>query len=157
MARYFLLFLFKFRANKWNNVRKRTFGHMRPAKIQISLRIRAVWSESPLGAYWIAKDAKFLHADNEDSARHVGVVTCIWRLIRVPTVSHYSRGGSRGLLRGHDLIILPYLLYVFGQTGLSKHCRLRSDAAKGGVWSGLYGLLPIQQFSTHSQVVKWTC
>ena len=30
---------------------------MRPAKIQISLRIRAVWSESSLGAFWIAKDA----------------------------------------------------------------------------------------------------
>ena len=39
---------------------------MRWAKIQISLRIRAVWSESSLGAIWIAKDAKFLHADNED-------------------------------------------------------------------------------------------
>ena len=33
-----------------HNIRKRTFGHMRPAKIQISLRIRAVWSESSLGA-----------------------------------------------------------------------------------------------------------
>ena len=31
------------------NVRKRTFEHVRPAKIQISLRIRAVWSESSLG------------------------------------------------------------------------------------------------------------
>ena len=36
-----------------------------PAKIQISLRIRAVWSESSLGALWITKDAKCLHADNE--------------------------------------------------------------------------------------------
>ena len=25
-----------------------------------------VWSESALGAFWIAKDATFLHADNED-------------------------------------------------------------------------------------------
>ena len=40
---------------------------MRPAKIQISLRIRAVWSESSLGTFWIARDAKFLHSDNEDS------------------------------------------------------------------------------------------
>ena len=45
-----------------HNIRKRTFGHMRPAKIQISLHIRAVWSESSLGAFWIAKDAKFLYA-----------------------------------------------------------------------------------------------
>ena len=49
------------------NVKKDTFGHVRPAKIQIRLRIRAVWSESSLGAVWLAKPAKFLHADNEDS------------------------------------------------------------------------------------------
>ena len=49
------------------NVRKRTFVHERLAKIPVSLRILAVWSESSLGAFWIAKKAKFLHADNEDS------------------------------------------------------------------------------------------
>ena len=32
------------------------------AKIQISLCIRTVWSESSLGARWIVKVAKFLHA-----------------------------------------------------------------------------------------------
>ena len=31
------------------------FGYVRPAKIQISLCIRAVRSESSLGAFWIAK------------------------------------------------------------------------------------------------------
>ena len=41
-------------------VRKRTFGHVRPAKIQISLRIRAVWSESSVDAFWIAKDVNVL-------------------------------------------------------------------------------------------------
>ena len=40
-----------------HNVIKRTFWHVCPAKIQISLRIRAVWSESSLGAFSIAKDA----------------------------------------------------------------------------------------------------
>ena len=50
------------------NAKKHTFVHVRPAKIQIRLRIRAVWSESSLGAVWIAKDAKFLTADNEDWA-----------------------------------------------------------------------------------------
>ena len=49
------------------HVYKYTFGHVRPAKIQISLRIRAVWSESSLGAFWIGKDAKFLYVENEDS------------------------------------------------------------------------------------------
>ena len=49
------------------NLTKSTFGLVRPAKIQIRLRIRAVWSESSLDAFWIAKDEKFLHASNEDS------------------------------------------------------------------------------------------
>ena len=52
---------------KSRNVRKRTFGYVRSAKIQISLCIRAVWSESSLGAFAIAKNAKFLQADNEVS------------------------------------------------------------------------------------------
>ena len=43
------------------------FVHVRPAKIRISLSIRAVWSQSSLSAFWIAKDANFLPADNEDS------------------------------------------------------------------------------------------
>ena len=47
-------------------VRKRTFGHVRPAKIQISLHIRTVWSESSRGTFWIHMDAKFLRPDNED-------------------------------------------------------------------------------------------
>ena len=46
-------------------VRKCTVGHVRPVKIKISLRIRAGWSESSLGAIRITKDAKFLHVDNE--------------------------------------------------------------------------------------------
>ena len=33
-----------------HNIRKRTFGHLHPAKTQISPRICAVWSESSLGA-----------------------------------------------------------------------------------------------------------
>ena len=40
---------------------------MRRAKIQISLHINAVWSKSLLVAILKAKDAKFHHADNEDS------------------------------------------------------------------------------------------
>ena len=42
---------------------------MRPAKIQISLRIGAVWSESSLGVFLITKDAMRLHADSEDSGQ----------------------------------------------------------------------------------------
>ena len=40
---------------------------VRPAKTQISLGFRPVWSESSLYAEWVAKDTRFLHADSEDS------------------------------------------------------------------------------------------
>ena len=53
------------------NDRKHTFAHVRLAKIQISLLIGIVWSESSLGAFWLAKAVKFLHADNEDSDQTV--------------------------------------------------------------------------------------
>ena len=56
---------------KSHNVRKRTFKHVCPAKIQIILRIRVVWSEFSLGAFWIIKDAEFLHAENEESDQTV--------------------------------------------------------------------------------------
>ena len=55
-----------FAAHMSRNVRKRAFGHVSPAKIQISLRILAVSSQSSQGAFWLAKDANFLNADNED-------------------------------------------------------------------------------------------
>ena len=58
-------------SNRSRNDIKRTFGHLRPAKIQISLRIRAVRPESSLGAFWIVKFSKLLHADNEDSYAQV--------------------------------------------------------------------------------------
>ena len=48
---------------------KPTKWHVRPAKTQISLGIRPVWSESLLRAQGVAKDPSFLHADSEDSDR----------------------------------------------------------------------------------------
>ena len=42
---------------------------VRPAKTQISLGIRSVWSESSLCAQWVAKDPSFLHAESEDSGQ----------------------------------------------------------------------------------------
>ena len=37
-----------------------------PAKTQINLGIRPVWSEASLSAEWVAKDPSYLHADSED-------------------------------------------------------------------------------------------
>ena len=52
---------------------------VRPAKTQISLGIRLVWSESSLCAESVAKDPRFLPADSEDS----GQTGRMPRLIRV--------------------------------------------------------------------------
>ena len=48
-----------------HNIRKRTFRHVRPVKIQISPHTHAVRSESSLNAFWIGKDVTFLRANNE--------------------------------------------------------------------------------------------
>ena len=44
---------------------KLTKWHVRPAKIQLSLGIHPVWSESSLCARWVAKIPMLLHADSE--------------------------------------------------------------------------------------------
>ena len=50
-----------------HNTTKPTKWHVHPAKTQISLGIRPVWSESSLCAQWVAKDTRVLHADIKDS------------------------------------------------------------------------------------------
>ena len=57
-------------------VRNCTLVHVHLAKILIILR--RVWSESSLGAVWIAKNAKCLHADNEDSNQTERMRSLIW-------------------------------------------------------------------------------
>ena len=76
---------------------KRTFGHtcahVRSANIQISLRIRAVWSESSLGALWMIKDAKFQYADNEDWAECTDAqcdLSLLWAHMSKGTFSHVT-------------------------------------------------------------------
>ena len=51
---------------------------LRPAKTQISLGIRPVWSESSLCTQWEAKDPSFLHADSEDSDQTGRMPRLIW-------------------------------------------------------------------------------
>ena len=50
----------------------------RPAKTQISLGIRPVWSASSLCTQWVAKDPSFLHADIEDSDQTGRMPRLIW-------------------------------------------------------------------------------
>ena len=51
---------------------------VRPAKTQIRLCIRPVWSESSLCAQWVAKESSFLHADSEDSDQTGQMPRLIW-------------------------------------------------------------------------------
>ena len=68
-----------------------------------------------------------------------------------------SYNTSRNDLEGRfDLIKLPYLLYIFGQTGLSKQCRLISNAAERNVCSGSTLFATRSTFLTHLRVVNWT-
>ena len=60
------------------NVRQRTFGHVRPTKIRINLRVLAVLSESSPGSFWIAKNAKFLYADNKNSDQTARIRRLLW-------------------------------------------------------------------------------
>ena len=48
-----------------------------PAKIQITMRIRVVWSEFSSSTFWIAVEANFLREDKLDSAQ---TVRLIWKL-----------------------------------------------------------------------------
>ena len=60
------------------NVRKRTFLHMRPTKTPISLRIRAVWSESSLTAWRNFASLGIQNAPSEDSDQTVRMRRLIW-------------------------------------------------------------------------------
>ena len=64
----------------WNELRHDKTNKMtvHPAKTQISLGIRPVWSESSLCAQWVAKDLSFLHADSKDSDQTGWMPRLIW-------------------------------------------------------------------------------
>ena len=68
---------------QWSrNVRNRTCGNVRPANMQISLRIRSVWSDYSLDVFWIAKDAKFLHTVREGSDQTTQMRRLFWVFVR---------------------------------------------------------------------------
>ena len=68
---------------------------MRPAKTQISLGIRTIWSESLLCAQWVAKDPNFFHADSKDFGQTGRMPRLIWvDAGRRTTLLVLSWGGS---------------------------------------------------------------
>ena len=50
---------------------------------------------------------------------------------------------------------ITYLPWVFGQTGQSKQCRPRSDAAICSIWSGSTLFAPIRQYLDKSREQNW--
>ena len=62
----------------WQNQQKT----VHPAKTQISLGIRPVWSESSLCTQWVAKDPSFLHADSKDFDQTGRMPRLIWVFAR---------------------------------------------------------------------------
>ena len=120
--------------------------------------IPEVWSDSSLGAFWITKDAKVLHADNEDSDRNARIWVFVWRTcqeVRFLTMSNvlpYTNStvwiiSSASVFLDNFCSIV--LCLVLGQTDLSKQCRPRSDAASD---LGLHCLLRSVLFDTHPTV-----
>ena len=61
-----------------HDMTKPTKWHMHPAKTQISLGIRPVWSESSLCTQWVDKDLSILHANSEDSDQTGRIPKLIW-------------------------------------------------------------------------------
>ena len=126
-----------------HNVRKHTSRHVCPAKIQIGLRILAVWSKSSLGAFWVASDAKFFNAYNEDS-NHTALHRLIWvfvictcfltlRLIIVSLRAHnvettpiqrwFNVEDVESTLNRRDLNIVPWL-WIYVESTWFKRCAL---------------------------------
>ena len=96
---------------------------MRPAKIQISLGIRPVWSESSLCAQWVTKQPRFLHADSEDSDQTGRMPRLIW--VFAGRTNHFVGFVMRRLISflkicsGNALVVAGLSQYTFKNVALS--------------------------------------
>ena len=114
--------LFIYGINRTATCGKSTFGHVHPTKTQINLRIHAVWSVSSLSAW---RNFTLLVIQNSaqwrfwsDCANAQADLTLRW--------AHMTEGTFSEVDNNNNIFKLPYLLYIFGQTGLSKQRRPRS-------------------------------
>ena len=85
-----------------------------PAKTQISLGIRPVWSESSLCAQWIAKDPSFILADSEDSDQTGRMPRLIW--VFAGRTCHFV-GFVMRRLNVYGMIFQCHLYKETGQSG----------------------------------------
>ena len=85
---------------------------VRPAKTQISLSIRPVWSESSLCAQQVAKDPSFLRADSEDSDQTGQMPRLIW--VFAGRTFHFVGFVTRWLKKTFKMTsIIQYCLALF--------------------------------------------
>ena len=129
--------------------------HLAPCHIQAPLRYdwkiveSDVKPESNKQTKWVDVQANLsLSWSHRSYCRFIRVLAH-FGILGNATISEHSpdRGGSRMISKGFELINLPYILYAFGKTGLSKQCRPWSDAASD---QGLHCLPLMQQFYSHS-------
>ena len=83
-----------------------TKWHVCPAKTQISLGIRPVWSESYLYAQWVAKDPRFPHADGEDSDQTGWMPRLIWVFARCTSFCWFCHAAAQMINIRHTLLEL---------------------------------------------------
>ena len=129
----------------WNisqRMTKPTKWHIRPAKTQVSLGFRPVWSESSLCAQWVAKDPSFLHANTLirlggcpgwsvfawRTCHFVGFVMrwLIWKwlLSHVPTVSIQLYSQIRVVDGFYNMIIAQWTTCLFALFIFKLACSL---------------------------------
>ena len=84
-----------YRSNLSRLITKPTKWHVCPAKTQISLGIRPVWSESLLCALWVATVPMLLHADSEysDQTARMRRLICVF-VVRICHKQVFSWRGS---------------------------------------------------------------
>ena len=101
---------------------KPTKWHVRPAKTQISLGIRPVWSESLLCTQWVAKDPSFLHVDSKDSDQTGWMPRLIW--VFTGRTCHFVGFVMRRLIFTLQ-ILLSFFDLSFDGSGLQRWCHTK--------------------------------
>ena len=118
---------------------------VRPAKTQISLGIRPVWSESSLCAQWIAKETSFLNADSEDSGQTGRMPRLIWVFAgRTVILLVLSWGGSF-----HDVATKSvYFSFI-----VSWHCNHTRYEREDSLSNAVIKCLFILRFGTEGTII----
>ena len=115
-------------------VTKPTKWHVRPAKTQISLGIRPVWSEPSLCAQLVAKDPSFLDADSGDSDQTGRMPRLIW--VFAGRTCHFI---------GFVMRWLKWLTLIFEHSVMTNfNCACPSHSEGPGIWLSVWRFLLIR-------------